>query len=80
MSEKENLKLQVNKILDERSIEIIDIAKRIAANPEPGYKEYKTAKLVQEEFDKLQLPHKDNLAITGVKSWLDTGSPGPTLQ
>ena len=62
MSEKENLKLQVNKILDERSIEIIDIAKRIAANPEPGYKEYKTAKLVQEEFDKLQLPHKDNLA------------------
>ena len=53
MSEKENLKLQVNKILDERAIEIIDIAKRIAANPEPGYKEYKTAKLVQEEFDKL---------------------------
>jgi len=79
MSEKENLKLQVNKILDERATEIIDIAKRIAANPEPGYKEYKTAKLVQEEFDKLQLPHKDNLAITGVKSWLDTGSLGPTL-
>jgi amidohydrolase len=79
MSSKEELKQRVCEIIDQRAEDIITISQTILNNPEPGFLEQETAKLVQSEFDKLELPHKDNLAITGVKSWLDCGNPGPTI-
>jgi len=75
----EEMKARVCEIIDQRAGEIIGISQHILGNPEPGFREQKTARFVQEQFDKLELPHKDNLAITGVKSWVDAGSPGPTV-
>ena len=75
----EEMKARVCEIIDQRAGEIIGISQHILQNPEPGFREQKTARFVQEQFDKLELPHKDNLAITGVKSWVDAGSPGPTV-
>lgn len=79
MASVEEMKARVCEIIDQRASEIIGISQHILANPEPGFREQKTARFVQEQFDKLELPHKDNLAITGVKSWVDAGSPGPTV-
>ena len=79
MSTKEEMKAKVNEVIDQHAADLIDIAKRILAGPEPGFREQKTARLVQEEFNKLELPHRDNLAITGVKSWVEAGSPGPSV-
>ena len=79
MSTREEMKAKVVEVIDQHAADLIDVAKRILAGPEPGFREQKTARLVQEEFNKLELPHRDNLAITGVKSWMDAGSPGPSI-
>ena len=79
MPTKEDLKARVCEAIDQRAQEIIGIAQHILNNPEPGFREQKTSRFVQEQFDRLELPHKDGLALTGVKSWVDAGSPGPTL-
>lgn len=58
---------------------LISIAKEILKNPEPGFKEFKTAEIVSREFEAFQMPHEKGLAITGLKSSLDTGTPGPNI-
>lgn len=58
---------------------ITAISERILHNPETGYQEYKTAALVCAEFESLEVPYRDRLALTGVKGRL-TGLPGgPTV-
>jgi len=44
-------------------------------NPESGYRETGTARFVGELMDKLGLPHRDGLALTGIKSWVNAGAP-----
>tara|TARA_B100000470_G_scaffold135911_1_gene105308 strand:- start:287 stop:1612 length:1326 start_codon:yes stop_codon:yes gene_type:complete len=58
---------------------LISIAQEILKNPEPGFKEFKTAEIVSREFEAFQMPHEKGLAITGLKSSLDTGTPGPNI-
>ena len=79
MSTKEELKARVCEAIDQRAQEIIGIATHILENPEPGYREQKTSRLVQQQFDALGLPHRNGLALTGVKAWAETGTPGPTV-
>ena len=79
MSTRDELKAKVCTLIDQRAQEIIGISQHILHNPESGFREQKTARFVQEQFDKLELPHRDGLAVTGVKSWVDSGSPGPTV-
>ena len=54
--------------------EAVRIAKDILANPEPGYREHKTAKVTASEFRRRGIPLQEGLAITGMKGMLDTGS------
>jgi len=79
VSTRDELKAKVCTLIDQRAQEIIGISQHILQNPESGFREQKTARFVQEQFDKLELPHRDGLAVTGVKSWVDSGSPGPTV-
>ena len=58
MSTKEEMKAKVNEVIDQHAADLIDVARRILAGPEPGFREQKTARLVQEEFNKLELPHR----------------------
>jgi amidohydrolase len=58
---------------------LISIAKEILKNPEPGFKEFKTAEIVSREFEAFQIPHEKGIAITGLKSSLETGTPGPNI-
>ena len=58
---------------------ILDAFDYIWANPEVGYKEWKTHKYLKDAFEKLgyQLTEAGN--IPGFVTTLDTGRPGPTL-
>lgn len=58
---------------------ILDAFEYIWANPEIGYKEWKTHKYLKDAFEKLgyQLTEAGN--IPGFVTTLDTGKPGPTL-
>ena len=61
------MKSKIYKAIDENREAIISCGEYILNNPEFGYKEFKTAERVKEEFEKLGIPYRDKLAITGVK-------------
>ena len=79
MSEKDELKAKVCQEIDRRGDEIISIAKTIGENPEPGFREVKTARLVAQKFTELGITYRDGLAITGVKGIIQGGNEGPTV-
>jgi metal-dependent amidase/aminoacylase/carboxypeptidase family protein len=57
------LKLKVCDEIERLSEEVIGVAKAIWANPEAGFREYETARLVAEKFAELGLEYRDKLAI-----------------
>ena len=75
----EDLKQLAHSAIVDKADETINVSKHILANPESGYREYKTADLVRCEFKKLGINFRDRIAVTGLKAILDTGKPGPTI-
>jgi amidohydrolase len=77
---KDDLKKQVLAAIDTRAAEIIGLGEAIRKTPELGFKEFKTAKLVEETFAKMGLSPKGGLAITGVRADLPgRAGDGPTF-
>ena len=79
MPTKEELKGSVQAEIDRRGEELIRIARTILENPEPGFREQKTSRLVAEKFREIAIPYQDDIAVTGLKGMLDSGTPGPTV-
>ena len=75
----EELKGAVQAEIDRRGEVAVRVAKAMLDNPEPGFREHKTSKLVGETFRQLGIPFDDSIAITGLKAVLDGGNPGPTV-
>jgi amidohydrolase len=77
---RDELKRQVFEAIDRRGEEIIGLGERIRRHPELGFKEFKTARLVEEALGKLGLAPRAGLALTGVRAEA-TGraGAGPTL-
>ena len=75
----EELKASVRSEIDRRGDELVRVAKTILDNPEPGFREEKTSRIVAQKFTELGIPYQDRIAITGLKGILDAGSPGPTV-
>ena len=77
---KDELKNQVYAAIDRRADEIIGLGEQIRRTPELGFKEFKTAKLVEETLAKIGLSPKGGLAITGVRADLPgQAGDGPTF-
>ena len=64
---KQELKELACKVIDEKVDEIIAIGEKILAHPEMGYREFDTSSLIKAELEKLSIPYRDKLAVTGVK-------------
>lgn len=78
--DKQQLKAMVNAAIDANAAAIKDIADRIYAEPELGYKEVKTAaKVAAFMREELGLEPQTGLAINGVKGRAKGGKPGPTV-
>jgi amidohydrolase len=76
----EELKKRACETIDKRQKEIIDLAKQVLANPEAGFREFKTAQLVAQKFQELGIQHQDGLAVTGLKGRIPGGAgSGPTV-
>jgi len=74
------LKQRVHAAIDARAEEIIGLGEQIRKNPELGFKEVKTARLVEETFGKLGLSPKGGLALTGVRADVaGRAGDGPTF-
>ncbi|KEH18272.1 putative peptidase M20 [Medicago truncatula] len=52
---------------------MINIRRKIHENPELGYEEFETSELIRTELDKLSIPYKYPVAITGVIGFIGTG-------
>ena len=69
--------------IDRRGDELIRVAKTILDNPEPGFREFKTARTVADAFKRLGIPYKSGIGITGLRGDLrggpNGGSGGPTV-
>ena len=76
---KEELKKKASDEIDARADEIVAIAKAILKNPEPGFREIKTAQLVAGKLAELGIPFRAGLAVTGVRAYLIGGTAGPAL-
>lgn len=60
-------------VIDQHREEIIEFAKDIYTHAELGYKEHRTAEKFAQFMKKLGLSTVENLAVTGVKSYLNEG-------
>jgi amidohydrolase len=77
---KNELKQRVYHAIDERSGEIVGLGEQIRQNPELGFKEVKTARLVEDTFARLGLSPKVGLAVTGVRADVaGRAGAGPTF-
>jgi amidohydrolase len=79
MFSKDELKRLVCEEIDNNANELINIAKVVLENPEPGYREEKTSRLVVEQFKALGISNKSGLALTGVKGVIKGANEGPTV-
>ncbi|KAM7515574.1 hypothetical protein LguiA_005157 [Lonicera macranthoides] len=54
---------------------MVGIRRTIHENPELGFEEFETSKLIRTELDKMGIPYKYPVAITGVVGFIGTGNP-----
>ncbi|MCI0545684.1 MAG: amidohydrolase [Candidatus Rokubacteria bacterium] len=77
---KDELKRRIDEANDRRAEEIIGIGESNWEHPEMGFKEVKTARLVQETLARLGFAPRTGLAMTGVRADVPGGAgDGPTF-
>jgi amidohydrolase len=79
MTTKNDLKQAICAAIDRNSDRIIALGERIRRQPELGFKEFKTAQLVEETFSELGLEPRGGLALTGVRAEAAGAKDGPTF-
>ncbi|KAH7572192.1 hypothetical protein ACOSP7_015238 [Xanthoceras sorbifolium] len=54
---------------------MVDIRRKIHENPELGFEEFETSKLIRAELDQMGIPYTYPIAITGIVGYIGTGGP-----
>ncbi len=76
----QELKRLACETIEKRKKEIIGVAQQVLSHPEAGFREYRTAGLVAQKFNELQIPHESGLALTGLKGRIPGGAgSGPSV-
>jgi metal-dependent amidase/aminoacylase/carboxypeptidase family protein len=70
---------EICRLSDEYTDDLIRIRRIIHENPELGFEEVETAKLVSHTLAGLGIPHQTGIGRTGVVGLIDSGSPGKTV-
>ena len=76
---KESLKRRVLEAIDLRAEDIIAVGDALWKTPELGYKEFKSAKLVEEKYEEMGWEYESGIAITGSKAYLKSRGQHPTV-
>src|SRR5499433_1235405 len=75
----DDVKRAVCEAIDRQSEKIVTVGETIRKSPELGFKEFNTARLVEETMRDIGLSPKSGLAITGVRAEVGGKSEGPTF-
>ena len=77
----DDLKKRVLEEIDRNADHLIEnVGDPVYRDPELGFKEFKTAKIVGREFSRLGLAYDEAIAITGLKTTVSAGSgSGPNI-
>lgn len=59
--------------------EMINLSEEIFKNPELGFKEFETNKLICKILDKYEIDYKSDIALTGIKATIDSKKEGPHI-
>ena len=73
------LKAAVCRAIDENAAQIIQTTQELEKTPELGYKETKTAAAVVKFLTGAGYTCREGLALTGIKTSLSPGAPGPNI-
>lgn len=68
-----------NSLFNSLKKEMIDLSEEIFKNPELGFKEFETNKLICEKLDKYKINYINDIAITGIKATIDSKKEGPHI-
>lgn len=68
-----------NLLLDSLKKEMINLSEEIFKNPELGFKEFETNKLICEKLEKYKINYVNDIAITGIKATIDSKKEGPHI-
>src|SRR5213593_1002042 len=79
MATKDEVKRAVCETIDGQAQRIIGLGDTIRRSPELGFKEFKTARLVEETLKELGLSPRAGLAVTGVRAEARGAKDGPTF-
>ena len=79
MPSRDDVKRAVCEVIDRQSEKIVKIGETIRQNPELGFKEFKTGRLVEETMREIGLEPKGGLAVTGVRGAARGTKDGPTF-
>ncbi len=79
MKTRDDVKRAVCESIDGQSERIIALGERIRRQPELGFKEFKTARLVDETLREIGLTPRSGLALTGVRAEARGSKDGPTF-
>src|SRR5574342_239883 len=79
MPSRDDVKRAVCEAIDRQNDKIIKVGETIRTNPELGFKEFKTSRLVEETLREVGLEPKGGLAVTGVRAVARGTKDGPTF-
>lgn len=68
-----------NLLLDSIKKQMVDLSEEIFKNPELGFKEFETNKLICEKFEEYKIDYINDIAITGIKATIDSKKDGPHI-
>ncbi|KAK6124950.1 hypothetical protein DH2020_041311 [Rehmannia glutinosa] len=79
LTSKELSEIPINFLNFAKKAEVFDwmvgIRRKIHENPELGYEEFETSKLIRDELDKMGVSYKYPFAVTGVLGFIGSGKP-----
>jgi amidohydrolase len=79
MAARDDVRRAVCEAIDRQADRIIGLGERIRRSPELGFKEFGTARLVEETLREIGLAPRPGLAVTGVRAEARGAADGPTF-
>ena len=74
-----DLKVNLDKDIDELMVKVIEWRHDIHENPELGNREFRTSKKIEDHLRSLGIKVETKIAYTGIVGILEGDLPGPTM-